>query len=123
MELSGRIHKIGELQTFPSGFQKVELVVITEDQYPMPIAIEFLKDRSDLLIPFKEGERVKVSINIGGREWTSPTGEIKYFNSITGWKVERLDAEEEEPVEKGSRVHTATAAQAFMEEDEEDLPF
>ena len=36
------------------------------------------------------GQDVKVSINLRGREWTSPAGEVKYFNSIQGWRLEQL---------------------------------
>ena len=34
------------------------------------------------------GQNVKVYINIRGREWTNQQGEIKYFNTIEGWKIE-----------------------------------
>lgn len=84
MELIGTIKKIGEIQTFASGFQKSELVLLTDEQYPQPISIEFLQDKCDLISYHKEGSKVKVGINIRGREWTSPQGEIKYFNSIVG---------------------------------------
>jgi single-strand DNA-binding protein len=90
MELTGTIKKISDLQTFASGFEKRELVILTEEQYPQPISIEFAKDKVDLLDPVKVGESVKVHINIRGREWTSPQGEVKYFNSITGWRIESL---------------------------------
>ena len=49
MELQGTVKKIGETQTFASGFQKKELVLLTDEQYPMPIQIEFLSDKIDLL--------------------------------------------------------------------------
>jgi translation initiation factor IF-3 len=39
---------------------------------------------------------VKVFINLRGREWTSPEGVVKYFNSIQGWKVDVLESEEKE---------------------------
>lgn len=83
MELTGTIKKISDLQTFNSGFQKKELVLLTEEQYPQPINIEFLSEKVDLLNTYKVGDKVKVHINIRGREWTSPQGEVKYFNSIT----------------------------------------
>lgn len=92
MELQGTIKTIMDVQTFASGFQKRELVLQTEEQYPQPISIEFLKEKGDLLDTYKVGDKVKVSINIGGREWTSPQGETKYFNSITGWRIEKLDS-------------------------------
>lgn len=91
MELTGTIKKIGQLETFNSGFQKLEMVIMTEEQYPQPISIEFLQDKSDLPSFYKEGAKVKVGINIRGREWTSPQGDVKYFNSIVGWRIEKLD--------------------------------
>lgn len=89
MELTGTIKKKVSVQTFGSGFQKAELVLLTEEQYPQPILIEFLSDKTDLLNSVIEGDKVKVGINIRGREWQSPDGEVKYFNSITGWRIEK----------------------------------
>jgi len=88
MELQGTIKKLFDTQTFASGYQKRELVLLTEEQYPQPISIEFLSEKISLLDNLSQGEKVKVGINIRGREWTSPQGEEKYFNSITGWRVE-----------------------------------
>ena len=93
MELQGTVKKIGETQTFASGFQKREMVILTDEQYPQPIQIDFLSDKIDLLQNVKEGESVKVGINIRGREWTNPQGEVKYFNSITGWRLEKVSGE------------------------------
>ena len=93
MELQGTIKKIGETQTFASGFQKRELVLLTEEQYPQPIQIDFLSDKIDLLNNVSEGESVKIGINIRGKEWTNPQGEVKYFNSITGWRIEKVSSE------------------------------
>ena len=121
MELQGTVKKIGELQTFASGFQKKELVIVTEEQYPQPIAIEFLKDKSDLLDNYKEGDKVKVSINVGGREWTSPQGEVKYFNTITGWRMEKLDGAD--VTSEPAKAKTATPSEAFMDDSDQDLPF
>ena len=93
MELQGTVKKIGETQTFASGFQKKELVLLTDEQYPQPIQIDFLSDKIDLLNNVSEGENVKVGINIRGREWTNPQGEVKYFNSINGWRIEKVSGE------------------------------
>ena len=125
MELQGIIKKLGDVQTFASGFQKREMVIVTEEQYPQPISIEFLKEKGDLLNAYKEGDKVKVSINIGGREWTSPQGEVKYFNSIIGWRVEKLDgaANFNEPVDAKPTETKPVAEKNVFEEEEDDLPF
>lgn len=87
MEINGTIKKIGEIQTFGSGFQKREFVLVTEEQYSQTISIELLSQKVDIIDPFKEGDRAIVGINIQGREWTSPQGETKYFNTIVAWKI------------------------------------
>ena len=89
MEIQGQIKKI-----FPSeyvgvnGFEKRDLVITTEEQYPQTIIIQFTQQRCDLLNNLQVGQNVKVYINIKGREWTNPQGETKYFNTIEGWKIE-----------------------------------
>lgn len=126
MELQGIIKKLGDVQTFASGFQKREMVIVTEEQYPQPISIEFLKEKGDLLNAYKEGDKVKVSINIGGREWTSPQGEVKYFNSITGWRIEKVEGANDfnEPTQarNADAKPAASNTDVFAEEDD-DLPF
>lgn len=127
MELQGIIKKITEVQTFPSGFQKREMVLLTEEQYPQPINIEFVQDKVDLLNNCSEGEKVKVSINIRGREWTSPQNEVKYFNSIVGWKMEKIaDGGSFEPTQASPGMQQAapqTAKTNVFEEEDDDLPF
>ena len=71
-----------------NGFEKRDLVIVTEEQYPQTIIIQFTQQRCDLLNNLQVGQNVKVYINIRGREWTNPQGEIKYFNTIEGWKIE-----------------------------------
>lgn len=116
MEVQGTIKLIGEVQTFGSnGFAKRDLVVVTDDQYPQSILIEFVQDNTDLLDQHAEGEAVVVSINLRGREWTNPQGEVKYFNSLQGWRIQRDDSDgEQTPKEQETPTH---------ETDENPLPF
>lgn len=91
MEVQGKIKMIGETATFGnSGFRKRELVVTTDEQYPQHIMIEFVQDKCDILNAYKIEQNVKVGINIRGREWVNPQGESKYFNSIQGWRIEKV---------------------------------
>lgn len=125
MEIQGTIKKISDLQTFSSGFQKKEVVVLTEEQYPQPINVEFLQDKADILGGYQPGDKVKISINLRGREWTSPQGEVKYFNSITGWRIEKLEGGTQayEPTQAApSQSAVAPQTDVFADEDD-DLPF
>ncbi len=129
MELQGTIKKITDVQTFASGFQKREMIILTEEQYPQPINVEFLQDKADLLNNYSEGDKVKVSINIRGREWTSPQNEVKYFNSIVGWRVEKLSDSgfADEPVQarpqQNAAQNTPPSGTDVFAEDDDDLPF
>lgn len=89
MEITGTIKLINETKEYGAkGFKKRELVLTTEEQYPQHILIEFVKDKCALLDDYQVGQGVRIAININGREWQSPQGEVKYFNSIQGWKIE-----------------------------------
>ena len=127
MELQGTVKKIGETQTFASGFQKRELVLLTEEQYPQPIQIDFLSDKIDLLNNVSEGENVKIGINIRGKEWTNPQGEVKYFNSITGWRIEKVSSENtntQAPQPNTFQPPAPTTNEnPFADEGDDDLPF
>ena len=124
MEVTGRIKVINAEQQVSASFKKRELVVTTDEQYPQHIMIEFTQDKCDLLNNYKPGEQVKVSINLRGREWVSPQGETKYFNSIQGWRVERVQADA--PMQGAApapATQTFEPASNFTEEDHDDLPF
>lgn len=125
MEIQGTIKVIEETKTYGSnGFRKRELVVTTDEQYPQHLLVEFVQDKTNLLDKFQVGQQVKVSIDLRGREWVSPQGETKYFNSIQGWRIENL---QEAP--QGENMPPVPPADAFepadnlKEEDYDDLPF
>lgn len=123
MEVIGKVKLIGDVQTFGSaGFRKRELVVTTDEQYPQMIMIEFLQDKVDLLNNYKVGQDVKVSINLRGREWINPQGEAKYFNSITGWRIESL-SQSTSNAQNLPPVDQFQPATNFTEEEPDDLPF
>ncbi|WP_396174676.1 DUF3127 domain-containing protein [Flavobacterium sp.] len=124
MEVTGKVKVVGAVQQVSPTFKKRELVVTTDEQYPQSIMIEFVQDKSDLLNTVTVGENVKVSINLGGREWVNPQGETKYFNSIKGWRIEKLQSEAPAagmpPMPAAEAFEPATN---FNEEEHDDLPF
>ena len=116
MEIQGRIKQIFPSQMIgQNGFEKRDLVIVTEEQYPQTIIIQFTQQRCDLLDSLQVGQNVKVYINIRGREWTNPQGEIKYFNTIEGWKIEVIQITNvayQQPVQQSPQQPVAQAAPA-----------
>jgi hypothetical protein len=123
MEVQGKIKMIGETKTFGNnGFRKREVVVTTEEQYPQHILIEFVQDKCDLLNNYGVGQPVKIGVNLRGREWVNPQGETKYFNSVQGWRIENLAAQNQggAPVPPADQFEPAND---LNDEDYDDLPF
>lgn len=116
MEIQGQIKKIFSSEYVgANGFEKRDLVIVTEENYPQTIIIQFTQQRCDLLNNLQVGQNVKVYINIRGREWTSPQGEIKYFNTIEGWKIELVqttNVANQQPVQQAPQQPVAQAAPA-----------
>ena len=110
MNIKGRIKLIGQTKTFGSGFTKRDVVVTTQEKYPQDILVEFTKDNCETLNNYNVGDDVEVAINLRGREWTSPQGDVKYFNSIQGWKINNSLAE-------------VTAEDHSPDREDNDLPF
>jgi len=92
MEVIGKLKVKGEVQTFGSnGFQKREFVVTTDEQYPQFINLELHQDKCSLIDSYNIGDNIKVNINLRGKEWINPQGEAKYFNSLVGWRIEKVE--------------------------------
>lgn len=125
MEIQGTIKHIEQTKTVGSGgFRKRELIVTTDEQYPQHLMIEFVQDKTDLLDAYKVGQPVKVSINLRGREWTNPQGEVKYFNSIQGWRIESLQQNASNPgLPPVPPIDAFEPADDLREDDHDDLPF
>jgi hypothetical protein len=123
MEVTGKIKVVNPEQQISASFKKRELVVTTDEQYPQHIMVEFTQDKCDLLSNYNVGEDVKVSINLRGREWVSPQGETKYFNSIQGWRIEKMAADAQAPSAPMPAAQAFTPATNLNEEEPDDLPF
>ena len=125
MEVQGAIKVIGEVQEISATFKKRALVVSTDEQYPQTLSIEFIQDKTDLLNKFEIGQNVKVGINLRGREWENPqTKEIKYFNSIQGWRIELLEnSSSDDDLPPLDNLSPFEPASETNDEDLDDLPF
>lgn len=90
IEATGKLHTIFETKQVSERFTKREFVVELNDnpKYPQAVLFQLTGDRCSQLDNFKVGDEVRIDFSLRGREWKSPSGEIKYFNSLDCWKVE-----------------------------------
>lgn len=90
LELSGKLIEIFDtLDIGNTGYQKRELVVETEENGRKQLILVQFSNPS-LIASYSVGDNVVIGININGRMWQSPTGEVKYFNTISGWKISNV---------------------------------
>ncbi len=120
MEVKGKVKAIFNTESVGSnGFQKRDIVVTTDEQYPQDISIQFVQDKCSILDGYAFGDNVTVGVNLRGREWVNPEGEAKYFNTIQGWRITK---EESAPL-ANTPVPPSPTMQPLTEEEKDDLPF
>ncbi len=90
MEATGRLHAIYETKQVSERFTKREFVIelVDNPKYPQTVLFQLTGDRVSQLDGMNVGDQVRIEFNLRGREWKSPQGEIKYFNSLEVWKLE-----------------------------------
>lgn len=92
-QLKGRLKEVKDTRQVSEKFSVREFVLTDESsQYPQHIQFQATQDRCALLDGFQVGSEVTVNFNLRGREWTSPQGEVRYFNSLDAWRIEAADS-------------------------------
>ena len=97
MEVKGKVKLVNATQVVSDKFSKRTLVVVTSDTYPQEIEVQFTQDKCSLLDGLSVGAEVTIGVNLRGRMWTNPRGEDKYFNTIEGWKIDKVGFQQSTP--------------------------
>jgi hypothetical protein len=88
-QFKGTAHIVGAEEVKSDKFKARRLVVKDDSgKFVNYVEFQFTQDRCDKLNGINVGDEITVDYNLRGREWTSPQGEVKYFNTLDGWKVE-----------------------------------
>ena len=116
---NAEVKRIKDVQTFDSGFQKQEVIVITDEKYPQELSIEFVKDNIAVSETLGEGDKVDIDVALNGREWE---GHDRWFVSL---KCINCDIQStSEPVTKRAAKKKQEAINADADNSDVDsLPF
>jgi hypothetical protein len=107
-DVVGKLHVAYETKQVSQRFTKREFVVeVADGKYPQMVLFQLSGDRCALLDEHRVGDQVRVTFNVRGREWRSPQGETKYFNSLDVWKLEAARAGAEDSGRRGGRASSA----------------
>lgn len=119
MDITGILKVKNETQQVSEKFKKREFVVTdNSSQYPQHISFQLTQDKCNLIDQYAIGSEIKVHFNLRGREWTSPQGEVRYFNTLEAWRIENTANTGNSSNKIESTPETFTAAS-----ESDDLPF
>lgn len=121
MKVTGKVHFIGQTKVISDKYQNRDLVLMTDDKYPQTIPFQLSQDKVYLANDLALGDVVEVSINIRGREWKSPQGEIRYFATLEIWSIDLKSATHQKA--SGVAGNFQEDAIRDMQDDDDDLPF
>ena len=123
-KLTGVIKVKGETVQVSEKFSRRELVITdNSSMYPQDIQMQFTQDKCSLLDLYEIGQVVEVSFNILGREWVSPQGETKYFNTLNCWRIEKAESAPPQGSPSGMTPPAMPSVPATDGMDDDDLPF
>lgn len=129
-KLNGIVKVVNPTVQVSEKFSKREFVVTdASSMYPQDIMFQATQDKCALLDSIQQNEQVEVSFNLRGREWTSPQGEVKYFNTLEAWRIEKIGSTapagipQNGPSAMNLDPVNVASAQANSAADDDDLPF
>lgn len=125
-EIEGTLHKKFEIESKSSSFQTREFVITTDGSYQQFVKFQLTQDKCAIVDTFQEGEKVKVTFDLRGREWQG-----KYFTNLNAWRVESAGSS---AIQNQSAVPSSQPVPPIFEEnndfptsglpnDFDDLPF
>lgn len=126
MEITGKVHEIGQVQQVTDTFKKRDLVVqyAENPQFVEYIKFEATQDRVNLFDNLNLGDEVTVSFNLRGRPWTNKEGVTTYFNSLVAWRVNKVNTDTSSATGYQNQPDSAPPPiDISSDSEEDDLPF
>lgn len=126
MTIQGKLHVKSEIKQVSDKFRKREFVIeyVENPMYPQFISFQLIQDKCELLDAYQPGTMLSIDFNLKGREWTSPQGEVKYFNSLDAWRIAPAQVEQSAtPGNVPPPTPPPDALDVTTMDDTDDLPF
>jgi len=117
--VAGKIYQIKEVEKITEKFSKREFVleISNNPAYVEKVLFTLIMDKTDLIDNYKVGDSITVNYNLKGREWTSPQGDVRFFNTLEVWKISEGESKVEQPTQEDLKNVVSN------DEDGDDLPF
>ena len=108
-EVEGKLHRVFPTEQKSASFSAREFVLeIPDGNYPQLIKFQAVQDRCGILDNYSEGDLVRVSFDLRGREWNG-----KYLTNLNAWRIEAGGGSESQGASSSNRSKTAPASENF----------
>ena len=126
-QATGRIHELFDEQQVSEKFKKREMILeVIDGQYPEHLKFEYVQDKTSLLDAFKVGDEATISFNLKGKGYSNKHGQMMYFTSLQGWKIESAGNAQDAPAAQPATQNKNASLRAKPEpisDPSERLPF
>ncbi len=123
-KLTGSVKVIMDTVQVTEKFAKREFVINdASSMYPQDIIFQAVQDKCSMLDGINPGEQVEVSFNLRGREWTSPQGEVRYFNTLDAWRIEKVGQGMPQGGPSNMNLDATPSTASTDSAEDDDLPF
>ncbi len=96
-EAEGKLYKKMDTQQVTDTFRKREFIVeMVDGAYTQLIKFQMTQNNCEKLDGHNEGDEVKVTFNLRGREYTKD-GRTSYFTNLDAWKIDAPSSQQAAP--------------------------
>ncbi|MBU2019415.1 MAG: DUF3127 domain-containing protein [Bacteroidetes bacterium] len=123
-KINGIVKLVKNEEVISDKFKKREFVLTdASSMYPQDILFQLTQDKTNLVDGLQANDQIEVSFNLRGREWTSPQGEVKYFNTLEAWRIEKMGMATSPSQAMETPATTSAADFSNDSAEDDDLPF
>ncbi len=125
MTVEGKIYKIFDTVNVSEKFSKKDFVLeINNNQaYVQKVLFTLVMDKIDLLDGIEEGNDVEVNYQLNGKEWISPNGEVKFFNTLSVLGIQLKDLSSSQNNFNQNELRTRVEIDNQNKNVDDDMPF
>ena len=89
MQIQGKLIEKFDTRQVSDTFKVREFVIEYADNpmYPQFISFQLTQEKCSLIDSVEMGVNLQVEFNLRGRKWTSPQGQVRYFNTLDAWRI------------------------------------
>lgn len=125
LDLTGKLHKVFEIEQKTESFKARDFVVETPGEYPQFVKFQLTQDKCTAIEKHNEGDEITVHFDLRGKEWQG-----KYFTNLNAWKIDGSSSsggsaptQQDNFNQSAAPASNTNASNIDSREDLDDLPF